>query len=151
MHRDQFITELASELGLPDFEFNSENVARLVVDDQIVIDMEYVEESDHIHVFSSLGTLASDVDVLREVLSANLFGRGTGGATLALDVEQDELLLCHTTALATLDIPRFAEFLHAFSQTAFFWTERLAGIDSSDALAEAVDESTPSDVDFLRV
>lgn len=37
----------------------------------------------------------NDAEFLRQVLACNLYRQETGGATLALDPEQDQIVLCH--------------------------------------------------------
>ncbi len=151
MHADQFLEQLGRELGIADLSFNFENVCRLIVGEDVVIDLEYLEEDQVIQAFSSLGSPPVGEPAWRELLSANLFGGGTGGATLALDAEQNEVILFRSFDLETLEIQKFLRDLNSMTDAAEFWTERLAGIESDESGAAGGDPLAPYDESMLRI
>jgi len=120
MHVGQFLQQLGNELGVADLAYNTESVSRLIVGNEMVIDLEYLEDRQIIQVYSALGSPSTGEEAWRELLAANLFGSGTGGATLALDEEQEEILLCMTFDLETLDLTRSLQELNAFADAAAF-------------------------------
>ena len=151
MQVNQFIENLASELALPDLALNDENVARLIVGEELIIDLEYVPEQERIQVYSELGPPAAGEEPLRELLGANLYGRATGGMTLALDDEENEVVLCTAFDLETIDMPRCLAVLETYAKVASFWIERLAGIDADE---EATSDDAPPEMpntNMLRI
>ncbi|MBI1247973.1 hypothetical protein GC197_09055 [bacterium] len=152
MEPQQFIQNLGSELGLSDLKFSDELTCRLIVGDQAVIDLEWVEAEGVLQMYSAIGPEPQDEsELLREMLVANLFGAGTGKAVLAIDESAREVLLCREFAIASFDTKQFAEQLNAFIERTAYWTERLAKIepgDSSEGDSEAF--TPPAGADILR-
>lgn len=145
MHPDQFIAHLRHCFGLSDLAFNDDQVCRLVLDDEYVIDLEWVEGSGALYVYSVVHTRASELEHrLGELLASNLFGHGTGDATLALDPEYDEILLTRRFELLQLDLDWFSRQLEHFAQGVCAWTAKLsqhhhfAGDESAEELSEAM-------------
>ena len=126
MHQEQFIERLATKLELPKLTFNSESVCRLVLDDQFVVDLEWVEDDNAIYVYSVVHNRASEVsDRFGELLAANLFGRGTNYAVLGLDVEREEILMTRKFRLKDLNLDWFLEELESFVKAVSEWSLRL--------------------------
>jgi hypothetical protein len=126
MHPDQFITQLATRLELPHLAFNEEHVCRLVLDNRYVIDLEWVEQDAAIHAYAVLQMRATELAPrFAELLAANLFGRGTWGAVLALDVDRDEVLLSHKFSMRYLKIEEFVQQFEMFVESVAAWTKRL--------------------------
>lgn len=127
MQRDEVLETLRRELQIPDLAFNSQNVCRLVFDGRLPVDLESHADSGVLHLHVVVG-YANNLDTarMRELLSANLFGHGTAGATLGLDDQRDEILLFRTYALEALDAPRLLQDLVEFVAIAEMWSERLS-------------------------
>lgn len=126
MHPDQLISELAAKLQLPELAFNDEHVCRLVMDDHYIVDLEWVESRQALHVYSVIHPRASELQHrFAELLAANLFGRATCDAVLALDIERDEVVLNRRFELERLDMDGFMHQLDLFSDAVSHWTERL--------------------------
>lgn len=137
MHIDELIARLGTELGIPDLALNSENVCRLVLNDSISIDLEWQDELETLHVHCCLGEMPHEgTDAwMQLMLSANLYGRRTGGAAIAYDPDLGEIVLCRHAALRSFNFLQFVDDLEQFGQAALYWTERLQqriGLETSD-------------------
>ena len=147
MHPDELIAHLRAELELDDLEFNSVNVCRLLVDDDVEIDLEYVAEDDALYCYSVVGTTFDEgqrKDWAEVLLAANLFGRDTGGASFALDDETDDILLCRVFDMADLSADRFLRQLEEFSSVSVYWVERLSEASDSEEFGEMNFQNAPN-------
>ena len=135
---EQFIQEFCTETGITDLAFSEEQTARLVFDEDICVDLEWQAEDRVLYVHSSVGLLSDDSEALcREMLSANHFGRGTGGASLSLGDDQQEIILARCFETETLIVRHFADQLEAFVDTVADWMDRLSGIEHNDEIQHA--------------
>lgn len=122
MLKNQFQDVLA-EFGAAikqDLELDSDNTAVFTVDDEIIVNVQYLEESDTVLAFSPVGafggTDAPDAgEKALELLRLNELGGATEDFTLALDDEADLVL--------AMDRRSALEFAAADSFAA--WTEAL--------------------------
>lgn len=65
----------------------------------------------------------------RNLLEGNLFGTHTGGAALAIDPVQEEILLCHRADLKSMTADLLAESLQAFAGVASHWKQKFSAGD----------------------
>ena len=85
--------------------------------------------------------LAVALEVFAELLEANLQGRGTGSACLALDADLDEIVLSRSIYRADIDVDYLEQELDAFLTLLEYWQQRseageigrLRGAVSADA------------------
>lgn len=149
----RLIDALATHVGVKDLEMNDDNVCRLVLDGTLVLDIEHQPGTDVLQAYSVVGpSPGGNVALCHHLLSANLFGRGTGGAVLGLDEQRGEVLLVHTFDLATLTPEKFVSTLESFVGYVQSWTaelQELAGEDDEDEEEEPAhgDGASP----FIRV
>lgn len=135
---DELIHALSTRLNLSDLSANHEGMVRLVFEGDIYVDIEPEADHDELHIYSSLGPQTDDVNTLNALLAANLFGKATGGAVIALDDFLREILLSRTFTLSTLDFEAFLTALENFVNYAELWRNRLASGD----LARAEDQAS---------
>jgi len=90
---------------------------------------------------------ALDDGLLRACMSAHLLGRATGGATFAIDLDDDQLVLWRANPIAALDGPGFVAGLVEFFTLASQWRARLAEriVDNGQN-----DKGTPAGRDVAR-
>jgi hypothetical protein len=114
--------------GMPGLKFEPHGCARLLFDKSIAIDLEIDEEAGCIQVYGVLGVVPSTgrEALYRRLLEGNLFGTQTGGAALAIDPVQDEVLLCRRVDLATTNAVALTECLETFAGLIEQWQRRLA-------------------------
>ena len=141
-------------MGLPDFALNDEGMARLEFDGHTIVDFEYEQELDCLHLYSMLDRLPSEAteEVYYQLLVGNLFARQTRGAILAISPLEQEIVLTRTIPLAKLEYQEFADILGSFIAAAEEWAARLA----QDAMERELsrDEShavTDAAADFHRI
>ncbi|MCG8653671.1 MAG: type III secretion system chaperone [Pirellulales bacterium] len=150
MHADQFIELLSEALGLEDLRFSAERIARLIVDEDLVIDLEHVEARQQIQVYSELGPVPEGEEALRQLLAGNLFGHATGDACLACDDDENAIVLCLGFDLETASFPRCVDRLREFASAASFWRLHLAGVEFEEDPDDEDQPDAPGS-DLLRV
>lgn len=96
MNTDDVIQAIATAMGVPELRLDEHGCARLRIDDRIDVNFEASDGGHLLHVYCTLGPVpTSDRErTFEQLLSANLFGADTGGATLAIDTEFNEIVLC---------------------------------------------------------
>jgi len=147
------LSTLGTHIGLADLTFNEENVCRLVFDKAIVVDLEYLPDTHLLQVYSVVGNDPGEsVATLRKLLSANLFGQGTGGAVLSLDEDRGEILLSRTFDVSAVDSRVFIEQLDVFASHVEAWTAELV-TDSGDDAGTALPDgpSLEASAAFIRI
>jgi len=123
----RFISELKNIEGLHDLNPDSEGCYSLRVNQDHLI---YFSQSfDHrdLFMYSSIGNVPLNkhekLDLYHKLLSANLFGNGTGQGFFALDQRFNQLLLMIRIPLTSLTPQRFITELHTFIDTLTHWKE----------------------------
>ena len=90
--------------------------------------------------------------LFKTVLKANWLYRGTGGATLAINPDDDSLWLEKYNFLERLDGEKGIEMITRFAETVKTWQELVSGFTPDTPSASALDESyTPSYMDLMQV
>lgn len=150
------ISALGAHVGIADLEMNDDNVCRLVLDGSLVIDIEHLPGGDILQAYSAVGGHpGGNAELCHHLLSANLFGRGTGGAVLGLDEQRGEILLVHTFDLATLTQEKFVATLEGFVGYVQSWTAELLeaaqDFEEDDEDEEAPAGGTEPAGSFIRV
>lgn len=145
---NHFLEALGSHIGIHDLKLNDDHVCRLVLDKTLVIDIEHIVGTDTVHAYAVVGThLGNNATVYRKLLSANLFGNGTGGAVLAFDEQRDEVLLTHTFDLESATPEKFVSTLDSFVGYVETWTAELL----AESEEESDDDASEDSHDFIRV
>lgn len=126
---DELIQSLSGRFGLSELAANQDGMIRLAFAGDVDVDIEPEAELDALHIYSALGPQTDDPDVLTRLLAANLFGKDTGGAVIALDDFLKQILLVRTFALSTLDVDAFLAALEEFVNHAELWRNRLTSGD----------------------
>lgn len=132
----RLLSALGEAIGIHPLNFNDDGVCRLMLDGVLVIDIELQPDKGLLLLHSVVGPHPGDnLALCHQLLSANLFGRGTGEATLALDEQRDELLLFRTIRIEGTTPSEFVAAVESFSIHADYWTSQIM---------EAVDPSQDS-------
>lgn len=143
MHIDELIARLGTELNISDLGLNSDNVCRLVLNDSVAIGLEWHDDLGVLHLYCSIGVIPEYEDAdgwMRLVLGANLYGKQTGGAAIAYDLEEGEIVLCRRFVLQSCSFLQFFDELEQFGQAALYWTRRLRQPLDPETLDDASDE-----------
>lgn len=140
MTAQQLVEQFAARMGVAGLALDAHGCAALESQQGVTVNLEHDAAQDLLHLYSHLGAdPARDRETLyAAMLDANLFGQGTGGATLARDPQDRMLVLCQTVAPASLTGETFESLVLAFMDNAQQWRERLSETGTQDtAAAEA--------------
>ena len=126
MELAELIRELGAGLELSDVEPDEDGAATIVIDDTLEIVVEPGEGGQGVLISAAVGALPADAReaTLAELLEANLMGQGVGAAALAIDPDQEEIVLCRVILKSDLDFDDFDKELVAFVDALRFWRER---------------------------
>ncbi len=123
---DDILAELAHTMGLESLRLDENNVCRLRFADDLVVDIEHVPARSRFYLHAVVGTAPVDESpLLAEMLAANLFGQGTGDATLAVDPVLGEVLLLRGFDEAGSDARSVAAGLELFLAALDDWRGRM--------------------------
>lgn len=127
MKIESVLTELGNQMGLPNLKLDDNKVCRLIFDKKFTVDIEASEDLKIVHIYSALCIIPPrDKENLYEaLLEANLFGRGTGGASFGIDLEMGEILLSITIEMEKVDYQDFVNVLEKFVNHVEAWTEKI--------------------------
>lgn len=136
---------LGEELGIEQFEFDDDGYCLLRVDDAIDLAIELDEDSQSIILSADCGDLpsANREKVLQELLDANFYWAGSGGATFATNSQTDTVCLQAREAAAQLDLDRLRDLLLAMISNAEAWRQRLEDISAGRTPTETNTELPP--------
>lgn len=140
MKIDDAIGQLGRQMGF-ELALDDNRACRLLFDGTLAVDIEAPRALPDTLVMSCkvAGGLPADgrEAVLRMLLEANLFGRGTGGGVLAIDDERDEIVLHRTLAMNRADVVDLVDALEQLLQYAEAWIGKLGQVGSPRAVDEA--------------
>ncbi len=144
------LADLAQRLKLQDLQLNEKGLACLVLDDKITIQLEHETATNRFHLYTVLGTVpAEGKEALYEtLLTGNLFGHQTGGATLALDEITGEVILFLTLNPDKTDSTDFEKALEDFAAAAEHWKEKFSEAGSAGGNGKASSADTFSAAAF---
>lgn len=118
---------LGTDLGIAGLHLDDEGRCTLAFDD-VRVTFEFDEQRGQVFLYAGLGILPADAPaaLLERLLGANLFWRGTGGATLGLDEGSRRLVLVQAVASDTINETAFRAVVERFVATAETWMGRAA-------------------------
>lgn len=145
MNTDDVIQSIATAMGVPELHLDEHGCARLRIDDAIDLNFEASDCSHLLHVYCTLGPVptADRERCFEQLLKANLFGADTGGATLAIDAERNEIVLCMDIGnhgwTAELILSRVERFVDA----ALGWQARFSERQAIEAGSSSLSPQAP--------
>lgn len=130
----KLLSELASVLDLEDLAPDEDDYCCLGFDDSIIVHFQYNDEIGALMLFSQVGTVEEQyaAEIYPKLLHANLFWQGTGGATLGIDEDTQEVILCYQTPIKDLDVKQFEDLIEGFVNTSELWIETLTAVTKED-------------------
>lgn len=139
MTAHQLLQELGLAMGLPTLKFDDEGCARLMFDGKLAVNLEYDEGNASIQLYSVLGPLPAQgrEALFLKLLKGNLFGADTGGATLAVDGEHHEVVLCRTLPVEETTAAAFVAAIERFVAALEAWIPQLDGAGAAAPAASA--------------
>jgi hypothetical protein len=128
----QILGDFGKTIGLDDLELDAAGYCCLMIDNNLVINIEFEEPDARLLLYAKVGRPGPDrAAALTAILEANYLGRGTGGATLGLEPESGSIVLSRDLAIAGMDVPGFSDALERFVNTAEVWSKRLGEASAS--------------------
>lgn len=107
----------------------TDGVCSLSFDNEFAVTIEEDAEGGRLRFFASLGQVpaspAPDIGV--RLLHANLFWRGTAGATFGVDFTTRLIVMAQDVRIDLLDRERFQDFLEDFVNRTEDWRQEIAG------------------------
>jgi hypothetical protein len=136
MNTDDAIGQLGHMLGFK-LKLDRNRVCAVVFDDQLTVEFEAPPSAAHALVMTCRVAGRVPVEQREEVyallLQANLFGRGTAGAALAIDQTREEIVLQRTLWLDQVDFQDLMNALESLLQYGLAWVERLMAFNAARA------------------
>lgn len=150
---EQLMSDFGAALGIPDMRPDEFGCCCINVGDT-AFHVLVSPEGDTVTAFAEIGELPDDVeaDVLRQMLAANYFWTGTGGATLGVQPETGAVVLAQRLPLESVKVADLERLMKQFVEVAETGIPGVAGPASEEADDEAAgDEPFASDPHSLRV
>lgn len=127
MKIQEYLSELAQKLMLPDLKLDDQDCCRLVFDESITVDIEYDDAEKRVFIYSAVAALPvqNKGQIYEDLLRDNLFGRQTAGACFAVNAVDGDIVLYHSCQAETIDFIEFCNWLETFVSTVEFWSDEL--------------------------
>ena len=128
---DEMLKELGERLKLGDLKFQDNGYCTLVFDNEHIVDL--IKEEDEkdktiLKIVCPIGDAPTGIERLelyRQMMEGNLFAQGTGGATIYLDTDIDELMMYDRLVVEHVEYQAFETALEAFLNYLEAWKEKL--------------------------
>ena len=142
----QLVDQFAREHNVAHFALNEHGCAALEVKQGYVLNFEWDESRQLLHLFATLAPLPAQglEQLYAELLDANLFGSGSGGAVLARDALDRSVMLCQWLDPAQTSAPAFSALVSRFLDSSDHWRERIASFLPQETAANAVPTPKPA-------
>ena len=130
---DGLVSDLGKEIGIPDLALDEESYGCLFVDD-VALNLEYDEEGNRLLLYTRLGEAPERgrESFYETLLDANLFWKGTGGATIGLDKETGGVLLAYGFDLDGTSLADFKTVVENFVNIAETWIGRVRDFEPEE-------------------
>lgn len=142
MKHGDLIKELGALMNMPQLALDENGTCQLVFDKCIEVNFEQSPDGQALFLYSVVSAIPPEgrEAFYEQLLEANLFGGGTGGATFAVNPDSGEVVLFQTVATETVEFSAFAKMLESYVDQLQSWSERLA-----NAAPEPTSTSVPAD------
>lgn len=124
---DRLLAEFSHRLGFPPVELSEHGTCAFDYHELTIV-LEVPAGGDALHLYASVMQLppTGRQRLFERLLKLNLYGRETGGASFALDEQENAVVLCYSQSIEQLDHRRFANVIENFSLTLQRWHLALA-------------------------
>jgi hypothetical protein len=133
----ELLGEFGRSTGLGELALDQDNYCALLIDDGLVVNIEFDEQDRQLVLYSLLGVPAGEPQAAYErLLQANYLGRECGGATFGLRPD-NSVVLSQSMAVAGLDLKDFTARLERFINEVEAWTKQLPQLGAASEAAPA--------------
>jgi len=135
---ESLVRQLGEETGLASLALDAEGGCTLMFDEQTVVEIRPNESGERVILSATVCDYRPDQElpVLRELAAANFDAIGTGGAVLAANTGDRQVVLQHHEPLADLEWPRFSALMSSVLDAAEFWRKRLESLPGGQGQPE---------------
>lgn len=130
----ELLHNLGNEIGLPQLAPDAQGYCCLQFDEKIVVNIQYVDNSQNLLLFTSVGALdeKNRRKGFEKMLQANLFWQDTGGSTLGVDPETFTVIMAYQEPIRGVDYQRFRGLLETFVNTSELWMKRIGEFNQQE-------------------
>lgn len=123
MKTEQLINDLGLTMGLQGLTMNEDGCARLVFDDKLAVNFEHDPETGELVIYMTLSLIpAEDREAFfLSLLEGNFARTQTAGFTLAVDSNNDEVILCQSILNEELGTASFVRIIENFINIGEQW------------------------------
>lgn len=134
---ETLVRRLGEEGGVS-LALDAEGGCSLTFDEQTVLEIRPNVSGERVILSATVCDYRPDheLQVLRELAAANFDALGTGGAVLAANTRDRQVVLQHHEPLAELEWPRFSALISSLLDAAEFWRKRLDSLSDGQSLPE---------------
>ena len=128
MNATDLIALFAQRAGLPALQLSPQGTAAVQVDEQLTLNLEHDSSARRLVAYCVVGEVPASgrESLFARLLEANLFARETGGGSLGLDRERNELVLSRVLELDSTDDQAFEAALEQLVDSAIALREPLS-------------------------
>jgi hypothetical protein len=133
MNTRHLLSELSAALGLRTLQLDETDTCAVVFDDDLHVDLHFVEEHDALCLCLEVGALqpAEKASTLGRLLRANLDRTQLGRAHLALSESGDVVALCQTLPLRSQSTESLMGEIGGLVAVCRHWRERLNCVEAA--------------------
>lgn len=138
-HFNTLLSRVGEAMGVSNLEADADGYCLLRIDDRLELSLEFDEDSQSVILSAACGQLPKPANgqMLMELLAANFYWSGVGGATLSVHEPTHTVYLQYRETLDHLDAPRLQDLLHAMLTNSETWSERLTALANGQAVPGA--------------
>ena len=146
-HINDLLQQFTHSIGIADFALDAQGYACLQID-ELLVNLEHVEHTDTLLLYAVMGTLPTtpNAALYAQLLEANFFFNGTGGATLGLDKGAGMVVLTQALDCTGKTLETFEGCLDRFVNAAQRWSQTLtaAHLSHDPAATDTTAEKAPA-------
>ena len=152
----EFLSQVAGRAKLKELKPDLDGLVSVTVDDEYVLNLQYVEQTSKILCFVEFSTLPKDAgrEVYRELLVGALFGRETAGGFFAVEPESETLVYHYLFDFdpATADPAAFTSVLEKILLLVDIWAGRVRDLLQGETFSSSKsdDQMMADGRDFTR-
>ena len=124
------LKEFGTSVDVPEIELDEDNYCAIATGDGVLLNIDYVEESEDLIIFTTLGAVPPEARVLvfQDLLEANFRWQTTAGGTLCLDPTGEYALMMYRVDADNLTVEELSNLLTNIGAITLTWAARLAEI-----------------------
>jgi hypothetical protein len=142
---DSLLQALGRLLGLPDLAWDEQLSCTLSFGDDVHLTLYADDERPDLTIYTLIGELPAEApaDVWRALMEANLFGKGTGGATLGYEPDSQWVYLTRRLPAEGLTAQHWLNEIQEFVAACRQWQTQLPQLQSRAIESDHHGDATP--------